>query len=46
MLRFFTEASELARGLFEREGFALVSRRDFVLRGVSIHNYAMERIIR
>jgi putative acetyltransferase len=39
----YTEASELARGLFERKGFGLVRRRDFELRGVAIHNYAMVR---
>jgi putative acetyltransferase len=39
----YVEASELARGLFERRGFALVSRRDFELRGRLIHNYAMKR---
>jgi putative acetyltransferase len=38
-----TEASELARGLFHRKGFVLIARRDFELRGVAIHNYAMER---
>lgn len=36
------EASELARGLFERMGFGLVRRREFALAGVMIHNYAME----
>lgn len=41
--KLYVEASELARGLFERKGFALVRRRDFELRGVRIHNYAMER---
>jgi putative acetyltransferase len=35
------EASELARGLFERTGFRLVRRRDFEIRGIAIHNYAM-----
>jgi putative acetyltransferase len=39
----FTEASEIARPVFERKGFNLVRRRDFDLRGVSIHNYEMER---
>jgi putative acetyltransferase len=43
--RLYTEASEIARGLFERNGFALVCRRDFDLHGVSIHNYAMERTL-
>ena len=38
-----TEASELARGLFERKGFHVVRRREFEIRGVLIHNWAMER---
>jgi putative acetyltransferase len=37
------EASELARGLFERAGFSVIRRRDFELNGVPIHNYAMTR---
>lgn len=37
------EASELARGLFTRKGFTVVARRDFEVRGVAIHNYAMRR---
>lgn len=41
--RLYTEASELARPVFVRCGFAVTHRRDFDLRGVSIHNYAMER---
>ena len=41
--RLYVEASELARGLFERQGFTTTARRDFVVRGVAIHNYAMER---
>ena len=40
--RLYVEASELARPLFERKGFAVVRRRDFEVRGVPIHNYAME----
>ena len=31
----FTEASELARRLFERKGFAVVERQDLVIRGVA-----------
>ena len=41
--RLYVEASELARGLFQRNGFMVLRRRDFELRGVAIHNYAMER---
>lgn len=37
------EASELARGLFERTGFAVIGRRDLEVNGVPIHNYAMTR---
>lgn len=43
----FTEASELARPVFERAGFVLLHRRDFVLstcgEDIAIHNYAMEK---
>ncbi len=45
MARLFTEASELARPVFERHGFTATHRRDFDLRGVSIHNYAMVRVL-
>ena len=41
--RLRVEASELARGLFERNGFVVAHRRDFEVRGVAIHNFAMER---
>lgn len=41
--RLYVEASELARGLFERNGFIVQRRRDLSLRGVAIHNFAMER---
>jgi putative acetyltransferase len=45
--RLFTEASELARPVFERVGYRLMHRRDFTIahegRDVPIHNYAMER---
>ena len=39
----FTEASELARRLFERKGFAVVEQQDMVIRGVAIHNYRMAK---
>jgi putative acetyltransferase len=39
----FTEASELARRLFEHKGFAIVERQDLVIRGVAIHNYRMAK---
>jgi putative acetyltransferase len=41
----FTEASELARRLFERKGFAVVARQDLVVRGVAIHNYRMAKAL-
>ncbi|MDC8753228.1 GNAT family N-acetyltransferase [Erythrobacter sp. sf7] len=45
--RLFTEASELARPVFERTGYVMLHRRDFSIthegRDVPIHNYAMER---
>ena len=47
--RLFTEASELARPVFARAGYALLHRRDFTIgpddAPVAIHNYAMERRI-
>jgi putative acetyltransferase len=43
----FTEASELARPVFVRAGYALLHRRDFTIPSadgdISIHNYAMEK---
>ncbi|MEM9310193.1 MAG: GNAT family N-acetyltransferase [Pseudomonadota bacterium] len=46
-VRLYTEASELARGAFERAGFAIQHRRDFTIehegRAIAIHNYAMEK---
>lgn len=41
--RLFVEASEPARRFFLRKGFALLGRRDFILSGVAIHNFAMEK---
>jgi putative acetyltransferase len=41
----FTEASELARRLFERKGFAVAERQDLVVRGVAIHNYRMTKTL-
>lgn len=47
--RLFTEASELARPVFSRAGFAMVARREFTIafegREIPIHNYAMEKIL-
>ena len=45
--RLYTEASELARPVFARAGYALLHRRDFNIgpadAPVAIHNYAMEK---
>jgi putative acetyltransferase len=41
----FTEASELARRLFERKGFAVAERQDLMIRGVAIHNYRMVKTL-
>ena len=45
--RLYTEASELARPVFERAGYAVTKRRDFQIehdgKSVPIHNYAMEK---
>lgn len=41
--RLFVEASEPARRFFSKQGFSVVERRTFELRGVPIHNYAMEK---
>ncbi len=46
LAQLYTEASEAARRLFLRKGFAVVHRRDFELRGVAIHNYRMEKNLR
>ena len=43
--RLFTEASELARRLFERKGFVVLERQDLVIHGVPIHNYRMAKIL-
>lgn len=48
--RLFTEASELARPVFVRAGYAQLHRRDFEIahdgQSVAIHNFAMEKRIR
>lgn len=41
--RLFVEASEMARPVFARFGFALLHRRGITLDGVAVHNYAMEK---
>lgn len=46
--RFYTEASELAKPVFESVQYKVIRRRDFEIEGpdtpVLIHNYAMERV--
>jgi putative acetyltransferase len=44
--RLYVEASESAVRLFERKGFTRIRRNDFALRGVSMHNYSMEKALR
>ncbi|WP_051337309.1 GNAT family N-acetyltransferase [Leisingera daeponensis] len=41
----YVEASEAARGFFERQGFAVDRRREFERSGVKIHNYRMVKIL-
>ncbi|HYE44065.1 MAG TPA: GNAT family N-acetyltransferase [Caulobacteraceae bacterium] len=41
--RLYVEASEPAKRFFLRQGFSVVTRRDFEVRGVPIHNWAMEK---
>lgn len=41
--RLYVEASEPARRFFERRSFEVIERRDFVIRGVMIHNFRMEK---
>jgi putative acetyltransferase len=43
--RLTVEASEAARRFFLREGFMVTALREFQLRGVSIHNHAMEKLL-
>jgi putative acetyltransferase len=43
MPRLYVEASELAKRLFTNRGFVLLHRNDFILGGVAIHNFSMEK---
>ena len=43
LTRLHSEASETARPVFERAGFSVLSRRDFEVEGVAIHNWKMEK---
>ena len=42
MERLYVEASEAARRFLSKRGYRVERRRDFEIRGVAIHNYAME----
>lgn len=41
--RLYVEASEPARRFFLKQGYSVVRRRDFEVRGTPIHNYEMEK---
>lgn len=41
--RLYAEASETARPVFERLGYSVITRRDFEVAGVPIHNWAVEK---
>jgi putative acetyltransferase len=43
--RLYAEASEAALSFFQRNGFAVLARRDFEVQGVPIHNYAVEKML-
>ena len=43
--RLYAEASETARPVFERLGYAVIARRDFEVGGVAIHNWAVEKAL-
>lgn len=45
IMRLTVEASEAAKGLFTRQGFALVARNQLTLGGVPIHNWRMEKLL-
>jgi putative acetyltransferase len=43
--RLYSEASEAARRFFLKKGFVVVSKREFEIVGVQIHNYAVEKVL-
>ncbi len=43
--RLYAEPSETARPVFERLGYVVTGRRDFEVAGVSIHNWAVEKLL-
>lgn len=45
IVRLGVDASEAARRFFTKQGFCVEARRDWELRGVPIHNYAMSKAL-
>jgi putative acetyltransferase len=43
--RLYSEASEAARRFFLKRGFIEIARRELNLGGVSIHNFAVEKVL-
>jgi putative acetyltransferase len=43
--RLTAEASELSYPFFLARGFVLIAKREFVLAGVDIHNYAVQKLL-
>lgn len=43
LARLYTEASEAAKPVFAKAGFAVLHRRELEVDGVAIHNWAMEK---
>lgn len=43
--RLYAEASEAAVRFFRRQGFTVVARRNLLVAGVDIHNYAVEKLL-
>jgi putative acetyltransferase len=43
--RLFVEASELAQPFFKHKGFTTLRRNDFIMRGVLMHHYWMEKLL-
>jgi putative acetyltransferase len=46
LTRIFTEASVLARPIFEQAGFGVIERRTVTRRGIAFVNFRMEKILR
>ena len=45
IVKLSVEASEAARRMFDRHGFVVDGRHDFMINGVAIHNYRMSKAI-